>query len=79
MVQQSLLDSVIWHVRTWDDIKRTSWFTLSNYLNIFLFIVFVVYAILQTRAKIVRNPVYSMCSATISPFRQFAAKHTHLR
>ena len=54
MGEQTLLDSVLWHVRSWDEIKRTSLFTLSNYANVFLLVIFVAIAILQTRSKIVR-------------------------
>jgi hypothetical protein len=55
MGEQTLLDSVLWHVRSWDEIKRTSLFTLANYANVFLLVGFVIFAIIQTRSKIVRD------------------------
>jgi hypothetical protein len=55
MGNQTLLDSVIWHIRSWDEIKQTSLFTLANYANVFLLVGFVVFAIIQTRSKIVRD------------------------
>ena len=53
MGQQSLLDSVLWHLRSWEQIKATSWFTLSNYLICFLLVGLVIASILQARAKVV--------------------------
>jgi hypothetical protein len=55
MGEQTLLDSVLWHIRSWDEIKRTSLFTLANYANVFLLVGFVIFAIIQTRSKIVRG------------------------
>lgn len=51
--QQSLLDSVMWHIRSWDEIKSMSFFTMSNYINIALFVGLIVMAILQARSKVV--------------------------
>jgi hypothetical protein len=55
MANQTLLDSVLWHIRSWDEIKQTPLFTLANYANVFLLVGFVVLAIIQTRSKIVRD------------------------
>jgi hypothetical protein len=55
MSEQTLWDSLLWHVRSWDEIKRTTLFTLSNYANVFLLVLFVIIAIIQTRSKIVRS------------------------
>jgi hypothetical protein len=51
--QQSLLDSVMWHVRSWDEIKSMSFFTMSNYVNIALVVGLLVMAVLQARSKVV--------------------------
>lgn len=55
MGEQTLWDSLLWHVPTWDEIRHTSLFTLANYANIFLLIVFVAIAIRQAGSKIVRH------------------------
>src|SRR5437773_1457560 len=54
MDEHTMLDSLYWHIRSWDEIERTSLFTLSNYVTIFLLLLFTVIAIIQTRSKIVR-------------------------
>lgn len=43
--------SLIWHWRTLDELKATSKFTLSNYLTIFLIIVFLFIALRQANEK----------------------------
>ncbi|KIX03354.1 uncharacterized protein Z518_06906 [Rhinocladiella mackenziei CBS 650.93] len=43
--------SLIWHWRSWEDIKAASRFTLANYMNIILLVVFLLLAIIQARAK----------------------------
>jgi predicted membrane channel-forming protein YqfA (hemolysin III family) len=62
MGDQTLLASVLWHVRSWDEIKQTSLFTLANYANIFLLLGFVIFAIIQARSKIVRDATAVMIS-----------------
>ena len=49
----SLLDSVLWHVRSWDEIKAMSYFTMSNYINFALVVGLFVFAIMQARSKAV--------------------------
>lgn len=53
MGQQSLLDSVLWHLRSWEQIKATSWFTLSNYFTYFLLVGVVITSVWQAHAKAV--------------------------
>ncbi|EXJ88004.1 hypothetical protein A1O1_04931 [Capronia coronata CBS 617.96] len=43
--------SFMWHLRSLEDIKAASGFTLANYMNIILLVVFVYFAIRQARAK----------------------------
>jgi hypothetical protein len=43
--------SFVWHWRTLDDFKAASKFTLANYLNIILLIVFLFIALRQARSK----------------------------
>ena len=40
-----------WHWRSWEDIKAASTFTLANYMNIILLIVFLFLALRQIRSK----------------------------
>ena len=54
MGEHTMLDSLYWHIRSWDEIERTSLFTLSNWVTIFLLLLFTVIAIIQTRSKILR-------------------------
>lgn len=61
MAQASLLDSVLWHFRSWDQIKKTSLFTLSNYANVFMFFILIgvgLYQIKQKRDDAKNNPRY---------------------
>ena len=50
---QEMFDAARWRLRSFEDIRSTSWFTLSNYMNVFLFLIFVALAIYQARSKIV--------------------------
>ncbi|EHY53638.1 hypothetical protein HRR83_003853 [Exophiala dermatitidis] len=43
--------SFLWHIRSWEDIQAASRFTLANYLNVILLIVFVFLAIRQAKVK----------------------------
>lgn len=43
--------SFVWHWRSWEDLKATTWFTLGNYANVILLVVFLVLAINQVRVK----------------------------
>ncbi|KAH0832507.1 hypothetical protein AYO21_10680 [Fonsecaea monophora] len=43
--------SFVWHWRSWEDFKAASLFTLSNYANIILLVVFLVLALNQVRVK----------------------------
>ncbi|OCT46961.1 hypothetical protein CLCR_02451 [Cladophialophora carrionii] len=43
--------SFTWHWRSLDDFKKTSWFTLGNYSNVILLIVFLLLAFNQIRRK----------------------------
>jgi hypothetical protein len=43
--------SFTWHWRSLDDFKKTSWFTLGNYSNVILMIVFLLLAFNQIRRK----------------------------
>ena len=51
--QSSLLDSLKWHIRSWDEIKSMSYFTMSNYISIALLLGLFAAAILQARSKVV--------------------------
>lgn len=59
MAQESLFDSVRWHLRSWDQIKRTSLFTLSNYANVFMFLFFIAVGLYQIKSKRVRGASHS--------------------
>jgi hypothetical protein len=43
--------SFTWHWRSLDDFKKTSWFTLGNYSNVILMIVFLLLAFNQIRRR----------------------------
>ncbi|EXJ86709.1 hypothetical protein A1O3_03662 [Capronia epimyces CBS 606.96] len=43
--------SFMWHLRSWEEMKATSRFTLANYMNVILLIVFLYVAIRQARSK----------------------------
>ena len=43
--------SFTWHWRSLEDLKRTTWFTLGNYSNVILIVVFLVIAFNQIRLK----------------------------
>jgi len=54
MIPKELFPStVMWRLRSWNDIRSASWFTLSNYSTFFMILFLVVVALLQTRSKIV--------------------------
>lgn len=42
---------MFWHWRSWEDIKAASTFTLANYANIILIVVFVLFALRQAKVK----------------------------
>lgn len=43
--------TMVWHWRSWEDIKSASAFTLANYMNVILLVVFVILAIQQVKSK----------------------------
>jgi hypothetical protein len=55
-----LLESMKWHFRSYEEIKNTSLFTKVNYTLFFMILTLAVVAVLQTRAKIVREPLHSL-------------------
>lgn len=62
--------SFLWHIRSWEDIQAASRFTLANYLNVILLIVFVFLAIRQAKVKQVRELFKTIQSALLpSPAR----------
>ncbi|KIW97720.1 uncharacterized protein Z519_01304 [Cladophialophora bantiana CBS 173.52] len=64
--------SLVWHWRSWDDIKAASMFTLGNYANIILLAIFLILAINQVRLKNLNHPWSSRTASLTSP--QQAAK-----
>ena len=53
MAGQSLIDSLSWHLRSWEDFQAASIFTKINYTNISLCAVFLVIAVFQARSGLV--------------------------
>lgn len=43
--------TLMWHLRTWEDFKGSSWFTKMNYTNILMLAGFIFLAIQQVRSK----------------------------
>jgi hypothetical protein len=51
MGEQKMLDSLFWHIRSRGEIERTFLFTLSNYVTIFLLLLFAVIAINSNKVE----------------------------
>lgn len=64
-----VLGSFMWHIPSYDDLRRMTWFSMSNYFNFALFLVMVALAILQARAKVVRLFYIEICSPLLSADR----------
>lgn len=55
MSLETLLDPIKWHLRSWEEIRNMTWFTISNYTNVFAFLFFLGIAIYQAKGKVVRE------------------------